>query len=84
MQYVFWAFGVATLWRSHWVTRAGLAAEGVTIDTLAEAIARRWRGRHARRGPTVISLDDSSDLAAVAIVLGPSGLRAVWSGWRNR
>jgi hypothetical protein len=44
-QYVLWAFGFWSLWRSRRLTRAGLRAEGTRIDPLANAIARRWRAR---------------------------------------
>ena len=48
VQYVFWAFGLVSLWRSRRLTRAGMRAEGTTIDPLPSAIARRWRTRHDR------------------------------------
>jgi MFS family permease len=44
-QYVLWAFGFWSLWRSRRLTRAGMRAEGTQIDPLASAIARHWRAR---------------------------------------
>ena len=44
-QYVLWAFGFASLWRTRRLTRAGLRALGTEIDPLATAIARHWRAR---------------------------------------
>jgi MFS family permease len=47
-QYVLWAFGFVSLWRTRRLTRAGLRAEGTTIDPLTRALARRWQGRGRR------------------------------------
>jgi hypothetical protein len=44
-QYLLWAFGFVSLWRSRRLTRAGLRAEGTRIDPLTRAIARHWRAR---------------------------------------
>src|SRR4051794_1652193 len=44
-QYVLWAFGFWSLWRTRRLTRAGLRAEGTEIDRLTSAIARHWRAR---------------------------------------
>ena len=40
VQYVFWAFGLVSLLRSRRLTRAGMAAEGTTVDPLAAARSR--------------------------------------------
>ncbi len=45
-QYVLWAFGLISLWRTRRLTRAELRAGGTTIDPLPHAIARHWRDRH--------------------------------------
>jgi hypothetical protein len=47
-QYVVWAFGLASIWRSRQLTRARLRDGGTVIDPLPSAIVRHWRGR--RRG----------------------------------
>nr|WP_294692428.1 MFS transporter [uncultured Friedmanniella sp.] len=48
-QYLLWAFGFVSLWRSRRLTRAAMrAAGGGEIDPLPAAIARRWRGRGGR------------------------------------
>jgi MFS family permease len=47
-QYLLWAFGFVSLWRSRRLTRAGLRAEGTRIDPLSNAIARHWRARSGR------------------------------------
>jgi hypothetical protein len=47
-QYVLWAFGFVSLWRSRRLTRAGMRAEGTRIDPLTNAIARHWRARSGR------------------------------------
>jgi nitrate/nitrite transporter NarK len=44
-QYVLWAFGFVSLIRSRRLTRAGMRAQGTTIDPLPDAIARHWRDR---------------------------------------
>lgn len=44
-QYLLWAFGYVSLWRSRRLTRAGMAAQGTTIDPLPSALARHWRAR---------------------------------------
>jgi nitrate/nitrite transporter NarK len=44
-QYLLWAFGFVSLWRTRRLTRAGLRAEGTEIDRLTSAIARHWRAR---------------------------------------
>jgi MFS-type transporter involved in bile tolerance (Atg22 family) len=47
-QYLLWAFGFVSLWRSRRLTRAGLRAEGTEIDPLTHAIARHWRAHSDR------------------------------------
>lgn len=45
-QYLLWAFGFVSLWRSRRLTRAGMRADsGTVIDPLPAAIARHWRAR---------------------------------------
>jgi hypothetical protein len=44
-QYLLWAFGFLSLWRSRRLTRRGMRAEGVIIDPLPHAMAERWRHR---------------------------------------
>jgi nitrate/nitrite transporter NarK len=44
-QYLLWAFGFVSLWRTRRLTRAGMRAEGTEIDRLTSAIARHWRAR---------------------------------------
>jgi sugar phosphate permease len=47
-QYLLWAFGFVSLWRTRQLTRAGMRAEGTEIDPLTSAIARHWRARSHR------------------------------------
>jgi nitrate/nitrite transporter NarK len=47
-QYVLWAFGFVSLWRTRRLTRAGMRAEGTQIDPLTHALARHWRSRSRR------------------------------------
>ncbi len=44
-QYVLWAFGFVSLWRSRRLARAQLQAQGTFIDPLPHAIARHLRRR---------------------------------------
>jgi MFS family permease len=44
-QYLLWGFGFISLWRARRLTRAGMRADGVTIDPLPHAIARHWHHR---------------------------------------
>ncbi len=45
-QYLLWAFGFVSLWRSRRLTRAGMRAEGgAPIDPLPRAIVRHWHQR---------------------------------------
>jgi nitrate/nitrite transporter NarK len=47
VQYPLWAFGLSQVWRARRVIRTRRAGEGIHIDPLPRAVARRLRGRRA-------------------------------------
>ena len=49
VQYVIWAFGVGGILRTRWLVRRRMAAAGVVVPPIRDAIARERAARQARR-----------------------------------
>jgi len=49
VQYVFWVFGIVMVLRTRRILRNRLTEQGLTLDPLHRAVARKWADAAARR-----------------------------------